>query len=632
MKTIEFQGIISLDKALVNQLKIYLEEKETQVCKSIAHVVYPMPQMGIPPALAHPIEEKMKIETAVEAFRKNVKQVVDAHSPSLATNEWEIAKTQINNALWEYAEVLEGCAIELFQRIQQIGFEHWQKELSHVVDQIAKILTARMDELETHIETLESLLWEFRWACETPDKKTSFFRKLLFFWRTILDRTLFSYIRNSKKFLKSRYLQFRQGFDDYFKLREKIETSLEKFFGYQAFGTLEDGAKIGFRFIYRHLRLWELNCRAKALPVREPVRVLRSAYTIEQVSTILNNYFTALTAALFETSRTFKSYGKVLYGDISIKKNLGDLIKGYRLEVHTLGGTVGSYREFFLRTHPNPYIRTRWGFTEWVVGPEPAQTRDLLNLSYEIEQLDRLFEALEAGLEKTPPADDSATLAKHYREIKLCVREMGQPLTARSVMKLRAEKFLDRLQALDELSSFNSDVVTCVGKAFSKALSADWQYHVLFEIPLFHKLYKIHQGILCPIDDQSHFNRLNHFKKLIKRIQGWVKNRDTHRHVNQIETDMSDVKGELQDFFAIFQRIANSRALSQEKQHAQTALIAAQLLEYRYHWGKFFHFLHDFGPEGKLVRNQFFFVDQYFEAIENKLAEIKAAMKKKAEL
>lgn len=628
MKLIDFQGIISLDHALVDQLQQYLQEKESQVSKSIINAIHPLPRESLPPVLPYSTTVDLKLSDAIEAFSKNVHQVANSARPLVAINDWELATRQINNALWEYVEVLEGCVTELFQQLGQVGFEQWHPELMQVVDSIKNMLSIRMDELRWKIRQIESLLWEYRWACEAFDGRSIFLKKLIYFWKSLLDRALQGYLKKSQKYLKIRYQWFSSRYNDYIKLNVKVESSLKKFSGYRVFKDLEESVQSGFKKIYQLLKLWELNLRSSSLPAREPIRVLRSAYSIDKAASIFNDYYASLRNALFERSRKFKRDSNELYMDASSRRIINEIIKGYRAEVHTLGVTIGKYRDFFLRTHPNPYIRTRWGFAEWIVGPEPSQTKELLNHVYEVELLDKLFEDLENALKKGSAAYDSLSLTKQYREILDTLHEMGQPLTTRSVMRARAEKFLGQIQLMDELGSFNPEVIDYVGKSFSKALRADWQYHVLFEISLFHQLYKIHQGILGPIVDRNHLNRMNKFKELIAQIEGWVRNRDTHRHMHEIETDMMDMKGYLQDFYAYIQRISLEKDISKTELKEEVVEAAKQLLEYRYLFGKFFHNLHQHEPEGKLIRNQFLFIDQYFESVENKLHELRREWKK----
>ncbi|NGX43684.1 MAG: hypothetical protein K940chlam7_01984 [Chlamydiae bacterium] len=623
MKPIDFQGIVSLDQPLVDQLHCYLQEKESQVSNSILSAIHTLPRESLPPVLPYSTSGQVKLADAVEAFSKNVQNVTSSKRPLVPSNDWESATTLINNALWEYVEVLEGCITELFQQLGQVGFEQWHPELMTIVDQLKDMLNFRLEELGWKIRRLESLLWDFRWACEARGNKNIFLRKILFFWQSLLDRSLLSYIRKSRKLITVRYKWFSQRYGEYQKLKAKIEQSMRKFKGYHVFKSLEKGIQDEFKRLYQLLKLWEHNLKSNALPQREPVRALRNAFSIDKATDLFNEYYETLRNTLFERSRKFKSDPNELYIDSSSRRIVDEVLKGFCAEIHTLGVAVGKYRDFFLGTHPNPYVRTRWGFAEWIVGPEPSQTKNLLHLVYKIEKLDKLFEQLRQSLKKGPSVSNTKDLAQQHREIQRTLHEMGQPLSSFGVMRSRAEKILAQIQQMDELGSFNSEVVGYVGRTFSKALRADWQYHVLFDIPLFYQLYTIHRGVLGPIEDRQHLNRMNKFNELIEQLEGWVDSRDTYRHVHEIETDMTDIKGYLQDFLAYVQRVAKDDSLDKVKANELITEISDQLLEYRFAFGKFFHYLHQHEPEGKLIRNQFLFIDQYFESVENKLHEMR---------
>ena len=286
-----------------------------------------------------------------------------------------------------------------------------------------------------------------------------------------------------------------------------MEQSLQKFKGYQIFGTLDEVVQERFKKIYELLKIWQQNLKTHSLPSRESVRALRSVYSMEKVILIFSKYYKALEEILYDKSRMLKQNASELYKDVSDRRVVGEQIKRYRAEVHTFGATVDLFREFYLRTHPNPYVRTRWGFTEWIVGPEPKPTRELLDMVYQAELLDKLFEKLDLALQKGPLKDESLDLSRQYREMQYFLHEMGQPLASRRVMRSRAEKVLEKIDEIDELGSFNLEMVDFVRMVFSKAMRVDWQYHVLFEIPLFHQLYQIHQGISGPSEDRLHFNR-----------------------------------------------------------------------------------------------------------------------------
>ncbi len=623
MKPIDFQGIITLNQPLVEDLNLYLKGKESQLAVSILNAIHPLPRESLPPVLPFSSNDEVYLKEAVEVFSKNVASVASSEKALVSSNDWELAVRQVNTSMWEYVEVLEGCVTELFLQLSQVGFEQWRPELLEVVESVKNILLNSMNECETTIKQMEANLWDYRSACESRSGQISWLKKMSLYWTSLLDRSLRSYLDKSRRLLTTRSKWFSKKYSDYLKLKHKIDRSLRKFKGYHVFGTLEDDVQTHFKRMYELLKLWRLNTKTNSLPSREPVRALRSAYSMDKAAQVFSEYYRELKETLFGRSRKFKSDPNDLYLDVSSRHLVEEVLKGYQAEVHALGATIENFREFYLRTHPNPYVRTRWGFSEWVVGPEPKQARELLDLVYKVELLDKLFEKLSHSLQKGPSGYDSTHLSKQYREVESILHEMGQPLTSRGVMRARAEDVLEKIEEIDELASFNPSAVDYVGKIFSKALRADWQFHVLFEIPLFHQLYAIHQGILGPDQDRQHLNRLNKFNQILDQLKGWVKNRDTHRHVHEIETDMNDMRGYLQDFLGSVQRLRAEGSLEAGEARRQRGKIAQQLLEYRYTFGNFFHLLHQNEPEGKLIRNQFLFVDQYFEAVESQLHEMR---------
>lgn len=614
-KPIDFQGIISLDKSLIEELYQYLDDKEALSSHKIIYALQSLSDDSGAPVLVpgQTPAMRLKLSDAVESIGKKIRQTMVSRYNLPEPDEWRKIAEAANGAFWEYLEVLEECVTELFQQLDQIGVEEWRIEMAHVVDAMKEMLIHRIDDLNWAIRRIEAQLWELRWVIEKQRGRWVAPRKAFFFWQTMLDRLLRTNLEKCRKYLGFRYQKFSDRYGRYIEIHTKIELALEKFNTYKAFETLDWENKEKFKKIHNFVKLWELNERAKSLPSREPIRALRSLISAEKALALFREYYQVLLGALFEQSRNVKNHPNEVR-DIGYVNRILELIASYRAELHTLRAIITKYRDFLLRTDPNPYVRSRWGFPEWVVGPEPTHTKQMLSLHYEVENLDSLFESLRQALERKPVMEETG-ISEVDKDIQIILHEMNQPLMSRGVMKMRLERLLILLQQLDELCSSSQSVVNYVGQVLSKALRADWKYHVMFEIPAFHQIYAIHYGILKPIEDRQHDNRMHKFKRLIQQILQWVKNNDSPRHSHEIELDMNDIKGYLQDFFGQVQRLS---AGNQEELKAASQ----QLLEYRYLFGNFFHQLRETKPEERIIRNQFLFVDQYFESVENRLHEL----------
>ncbi|MEM1283337.1 MAG: hypothetical protein AAGG81_07270 [Chlamydiota bacterium] len=613
---IDFQRIVALDKTLVEQLQKYLQEKEADLGNALLASV---PQISsgspvIPPSRAL----KLKLSDATEGFGKKLRQVNQSSDDSLPPDTWKEVAQSINQACWEYEEVLEGCVKELFQQLDQIGIEQWNAELSLVLDSIKDTILHSIEDLVWALKRVESQLATFRLGQEAKQGKWTFFRKFLGFVSPVIDRSLMGNLVQTEKYLRIHHRKYARRLAEYISLDEKVRYIMKKLRGFQVLNTLDDSIKEKFKTVYYYVKLWKHNQKNDVIPIQELIRSLSYALTSEQTIEIFEKYLNSLKEALFHQSRVLKKKTIRYMKDSSGKKMIKEVMKGYRGEILTLGSTIAKYREFLLRTDPNPYVRSRWGFTEWIVGPEPDQTKKLLNIEYEVENLENLFEKIEESIEKGPSKGEGKRL-RIIPDIQRLLHEMGQPLTSHSMTRTRAEHVLEHLEELNELGSFNPHAVEYAGKLFSKVLRADWKHHVLQEIPLFHELFAIHMGIVGGSDDRNHLNRMNKFKHLIQEIESWVKNRETRRHEHDIELDMNDLKAYLQDFLAQVQRTSKDDTLDSEKAKEVVSGLAHQLLIYRYLFGEFFHYLGRYTPDGKRIRNKLLFVDQYFESVENKL-------------
>jgi len=628
-KPIDFQGIVSLEKSVVDHLKQYLNEKESQLGNTITHAIHTFPTETLPVVIPFSSGDALRLSDAVMAFGKNVSEISKSERSLVPADDWESAIREINEALWEYNEVLEGCVTELFQQINQIGVEGWSPGLLGVVRSIKTMLLDQMDQLGVVEEQLEGLLWKYRWACESRKGRGVWFKKIWYKWRRLLDRNLGSFLKETKKSLNLRYQKFVDRYHRYQSLNQKIDKSVAKFDGYQVFNELDEDVQKELKHLYRLIKLWKYNSESRLLPQENTIQALRKSFRAEKSYQLFHEYYEELQESLFDRSRLLKRNLNEFFQEVINRPLAHDMISGCRKELHTLAAMISSYRNFFLKTHPNPYVRSRWGFPEWIVGPEPESSMALLHLVFDVEKLEDLFNELEGALKEGKEPQNNYTLERKYREIEKILHEMGQPLTTRSVMRSRAEELLERLEDMNELGSFNENVVGYVGKIFSKALRADWQYHVLFEFPLFHELYAIHQGILGSYENRHHLNRMNKFKDLIVQIEDWVKRRDVHRHMHEIEMDMNDMKESLQEFLVYVQRMTDRVEAEKETLENVIQDIQLQLLEYRYLFGNFFHYLHQYEPDGKLIRNQFLFVDQYFETVENRLQDLRSEMNMK---
>lgn len=618
---IDFQRIIALDKTLVDQLHRYLRDKEVHLATVILSAV-PLCPGHVVPVLAPSEVGAIKLSDAVEGFGRKIRQLIQ-HKEYMTTESWKGIASTVNQAFWDYDEVLEGCVKELFQQLEQLGLEQWTSDVFNVLNAIKDLLIHQIEDLIWAAKRMESSLVEYRAACNKCEGKWA----LLTLWEgcfsPVMDSALLSNLTKSDKYLRIHHKRFSKRFGEYISLDEKVRQIMTKLKGYHILESLGEESQHKYENVYYFVKLWRLNQRSRILPVQELSRALNHAISFEATIDLFQKYSNAIKGAIFHQSRVLKK-GSIRYlkDDVS-KKMIEDVLKGYRSETLSLGSTIAKYKEFLLRTDPNPYVRTKWGFSDWAVGPEPEQTKKLMDLEYGVDNIETLLDSIERSIEGGLKRN-TRDYSRIDPEIQRVLHEMGQPLTSYNMTRVRAELVLDYLKNLDELGSYHHEVVSYAGQLLSKLLRADWKFNVLEELPLYHNLFAIHVGVMGHVDDRKHMKRMNKFHHLIEEIEEWVKNREIRKHEHELELDINDLKGYLQDFLAQVQRIAKDDSLDAASAKSAIESVAYQLLIYRYGFGEFFHFLNQQGPDGKRIRNKLLFIDQYFESVEQKVHELRS--------
>lgn len=613
---IDFYGIVTLDRSIIEQIEQYLEEKERRLANQILNSIQTDivdPAMPILPNEDFPL----KLADAVEGLTKKIRTLTKKEAGQLGKGDQFI--TELNMALWEFTEVLKGCAIELFQQIKQVHIDRWHFSLAEVVHTIEGILIHRIEDVVWAIRRLDKPIQDYQKKVNT----TSDWKAWINTQKTQLDPELITNLQQTEKFLKTQYESFHNQYSEYVRLSQQVEAELEKMKSYPVLALMEMNDQNLYVDAFRLLKLWELNTRPKGPLATETVRSLKTLSGVDQIINVLKIYYQGLEDVYFTSSLELKLLSENTTELQESIQTVKEKVVEYRKELQHLIKVMAKYREFLIQTNNNPYFRSRWGFTEWTVAPEPIKPKKLLNLIYATEELNKWYGQFLDSLNKGAH-NQLEKLQEIYPETDRLLHEMGQPLISRSMMRNRAESLLKLIQECDEIGSHEMQTISFIEEVFSKAMRADWKYHVLHEFALFHEIYYIHQGLQPPIEDPAHAFRIERFRKLFYEIEEWVRKEDVYAHIYEIELDMNDMKSYLQDFLAAIQRVNKNRS-SDPFLDETIAKFRQQLLEYRYIFGQFFFNLLSRNVEGQELRNQFLFVDQYFESIENLLNELKVS-------
>lgn len=613
-RSINFKGMIELDHSIVGELQTYLVERESLLAVQFFSFLPYIPSLPGSPAL--PLgETALRFSDTVEIFNKKLKLISSEQAVEFPPEQ--VVKN-VNKSLWGYTEVLEGCSVELFQQINQVPVNQWHPSIAEVVFSVKEILLHRVEELLWNIQRLQGSLKGYSKAFSRKNKWS--FNELQF-WKNPIDSLLISNLEQMNKMLRDEYEAFFSRYQDYAALSMEVDVDLLRIKQYPILSLLDQGNQKLYVELFHLLKCLEINQKGRVKTNKEIIRSIKHLGGVERFISIFSRYYKELKESLFSSSLEFKSLPHE-EGTVSPETQLLiDRVHDFQFELQELLEVISWYRLFLLDNDPNPYVRSRWGFTEWVVGPERNSTKKLLDLIYSVKDLERLFQKFSSGLHH-PLILSKERKEKKSEKIDDLLHAMGQPLISRTMMQNHAEKLMEEVEILDELGSPELQVIHDVQRILARAMRNDWKYHVLHGLKSFHHCYQLHKGLIESFDEASHSYRMEQLWPLFNQIRGWVANETLSAHFHEVESDIHDIKSYLQDFLASVQRVVQEAPktllLSDTIRKAEL-----QLFDYRYFFGQFLFDIVEKSKGEQFLRNQFLFVDHYFESVEGLLNELK---------
>ncbi len=607
---IDIHSFTEWDPTLVEQLEAYLAEKETALAQDITEIIYKI-RKDEQKDQGSSFEEEIKLSTAIERVAKAIRLLVNHSSfEPLSIDEWRLEIRKLNQSVWEYIEVLEGAVIELFHHVSLIGVEKWNASLFEGATSIKEILIRRIDDITWAVRRLENHLKEYRSISEQRIGKEYFWKKWLIWWQPVLDPALLINLSKSEKFCKKSYADFVEHFEGFKTIQGETDVFGKKF---SHFHVLNEGKEMDAELLTRFcktLYLWERNEKAKAFPQKYAIQAVKRMIRPDPLYHLFQRYDQALRRSIFACSRALKKLSSSQKE--KERKKMQEQLIVYRKEVRTLMNTVAKYRDFLLRTDPDPYVRSRWGFTEWIVGPEPSLTRRFLNLAYGTKELRERLDDFIKALSQPSPSFAALSSSELYQNIEYTLHEMAQPLNTEEMMQRRSETLLLYLAECHEIDSTDWKVVKYVEDVLGRALRADWKYHVLQEQTLFSQIYGVHEGILSLNRAEEDREQENKIVEQIEKMEEIFRKGESLFLGEELEGIVQAIRQELQYFLQKAQQCP-------KKDLHQKELVRHQLLCYRVHFGKFLRKTQNKLLDGQPVRTAFFFIDQYLEAAQKAL-------------
>lgn len=610
---------ITLDEPMAAQLSRHLDGQEAQLS---AKIIHSLSQIEGFPIIKTEADKNLRLSEAAEELGNRMNTAMASPQKSSTVYKLRIAAKQISHDLWEHVEVLEGCVTELFQQIEQMGFEQWNEEAVRAITYIKDELKNRMDDLIWVIEKLNGELKSYQETSESS-QKWFLWQKVSSFFSSPIDRELIPNLKKCNKYLNFQYHKFLDQYLGYMQMAEPCKQSVEKFYEYPVLSSMEVDLQEKVKELHFLLELWQKNSKSQILSKTELVRGIRSCLSFENAVSLFKDYFFLIREAIFDKSRLIKKQLGLMFIEQESKRVLINNLTNYRAELETLKKLITDYTKFHLKTDPDIKKRIAMFFKPNQGKDFQKQFNELNKLTGEIKSMDAITGHFQVSLEERSHSGNSIS-TEVQEEINRHLHEMSQPLASKDLMHRNAKGLVYALQSLDEISSFNPNIVDYVCFILCKAMCADWKYHALQDIPAFHELYHIHLGISKISNDRLHLNRYYRFQRILKQLELWLKNGETLKHSHEIDLDVNDLKAYLQDFLAFVQRLAPDEegVWDYDRLERPASKTAHALFQYLYLFGSFFSQFDMNNPEHRLIRKQLLFVNQYFEAIDRRINEL----------
>lgn len=529
----------------------------------------------------------------------------------------------VNQLLWEFTEWLEVTAGEFFAQIQYSSIQTWDSSLHEIVRatgilflQVVRTLLICSQQLGVSLSRYGN------------------FKRWNFFSTVRIDPKLFKALQRTERFLEERYQIFQEHYHAYKSMSLELAEAFVKQEEFSGFKSLSPVDRAFYTQVWYLIKFIEKSSRS----VKELLPALKrclqnygkSTYLMryqqneslemrEDGDLFLSNpvirlfrvYLNGMEEQLFKCSLDFKQVESALqnaYGELCLEKK--DLLGSGVVELNALIEIMGRYRAFLLTNRPDPYQRSRWGFTEWIVSPEPPSAKELIALIDRGEELKKCFEHLSQSIRE----DKKIKLKREAHALHLMkesVHEMGNPFLNYAAAKNIGADFVREFAVWDELGAASLSCVEETEILLSQMMREDWKYHVLGGMPLFHYLYRIHNELQNRLLETREDAYLKRFCALLGEVREKSRLEDSPRI--EAERPLQEIRKSLEAFL---ERVCKNFNESLEIS-AKEVLIKKyrrELLQHRYQFSRMVNRL---VKEEAVARENLLFVDQYFESIDN---------------
>lgn len=476
----------------LTQVKKFVEQEEVCLLQRLFQV------FQIPAEMIDK-EERKRFSKAIDLVSDRIDLIIEKNEEKMTSDQLKALIGHLNAAYRRFEDMIESCSVQIFYDLEAIPIDHITRDIYHDLKEIHAHLKTRLTEALRQHKRLEKKLSDFQ---SYQKSRMSIFSTLSKMFISVLDKTIPVKLKRILDQTTDHFTRLKDRYEAYDRNSKQADERVRKFDAYTQFHTLpEDDIRL-FRRLYWLIKMHDLDRQGGEILKSDLVKMMGQLATPKEINRIFQEYYDLLKDALCELSGRLTKKGMDELSNESVREEIQTTITQLRNEVHSLGSLIFKVRDYILRSHPDPYVRARLGFSEHTVGPEPEETRQLAALGHQVEVLDKRFAKFSDAVHDYKPSTKSIDDLRFFDAIIMELEENIWEAKSKGEALAVFQTCLQELGEAHELYSFDPFRVMGIERVLRLALRIDF-FNVLVKEHSFRDLYETHIKIRGPVRNES---------------------------------------------------------------------------------------------------------------------------------
>ena len=292
---------LKFNHALLQQFRAFLDQREAKLADELTLTIIPSPgELG--KVHLHG-SGHMKLTQALQTLTTLIR---DLNEDQIPPDKGYSAIGVVNRALWSYVEVLDGAVYELIQQLQQTDIQSWDQHFFEVVLAFKELLVHRIEDTIWLYKRLEDLFLTYRAVCRKRKNFWIVFGRVVSYFSSLLDGTLFKHLVRAEENLNRAYKSFSTGFKSYQAMCVIAEEKSLKFKDFIIFQQLSFNHQSQLLALFRLLRIREENIRQKLLDQAYIDQAIKNLGKSTLFGLYFRDFFKHLKEQFFNISRQWQ--------------------------------------------------------------------------------------------------------------------------------------------------------------------------------------------------------------------------------------------------------------------------------------------------------------------------------------